>query len=242
MLRRFIVVTIIASAGVETAHAQIFLAEPSIRGSRGTWGVDIGGQLAQPTGGFRSNVNAAWGLGVGVRHHFRWLQPLGLRGDFAFLNYGNETKRVPLSPSINRVIVDMTTSNNIGIVTAGPELRLSRGPIQPYLYGFAGYSYFYTESSVGSDNEGDAFASSTNFSDGGLAKGWGGGVSIPLRLRSAHLAIDGGARRTINGSRTYLRRGDIQDQPDGSMQFNPRATDADFWQFHLGASVSFSNR
>lgn len=152
-----------------------------------------------------------------------------------------------MSPSINRVLVDMTTSNNIAVASAGPELMLRRGPIQPYVYGFAGYSYFYTQTSVGSDGDGDgeAFASSTNFGDGGLATGWGGGVSVPLRLRSVGVALDAGGRRTINGTRRYLRRGDIIDQPDGSLQFNSRTTDADFWQFHIGASFSFrtaSNR
>lgn len=174
-----------------------------------------------------------------MRHHFRWFEPLGLRGDVAFLNYGNETKRVPISPSINRVLVNMTTSNNIAVASAGPELMLRRGPIQPYVYGFAGYSYFYTQTSVGSDRDGEAFASSTNFGDGGLATGWGGGVSVPLRLRSVGVALDAGGRRTINGTRRYLRRGDIIDQPDGSLQFNSRTTDADFWQFHIGASFSF---
>lgn len=242
MLRRSLFVAAVASIAAETANAQVFVSQPSTRAARGTWSVDVAGQAARPTGGLRSNVDMAWGVGAAVRHHFRWFQPLGLRGDFAFLNYGNETKRVPLSPSVNRVVVDMTTSNNIAVFSGGPELKFTRGPIQPYVYGFAGYSYFYTQSSVGSDNDGDAFASSTNFGDGGLATGWGGGLSVPLRVRNASIAIDAGARRTINGTRNYLRRGDIQDQPDGSMQFNPRTTDGDFWQFHLGASFSLRNR
>jgi len=242
MLRRSLLVVVAASIAAETAQAQVFLSQPTHGAGRGTWSVDVGGQVAQPTGGFRSNVDVAWGVGAAVRHHFRWFQQLGLRADFAFLNYGNETKRVPLSPSVNRVVVDMTTSNNIAVLSGGPELKLASGPIQPYVYGFAGYSYFYTQSSVGSDNDGNVFATSTNFGDGGLATGWGGGLSVPLRVRSANIAIDAGARRTINGTRSYLRRGDIQDQPDGSMQFSARTTDADFWQFHLGASFSFRNR
>jgi hypothetical protein len=217
-----------------TAQAQIEPEPPTV-GERGIWSADIGGLVARPTGGFSSNVDVAWGVGLAVRHHFRSFKPLGLRGDIAFLNYGNETKRVPLSPTVNRVIVDMTTSNNIAVFSGGPELQLTVGPVQPYVYGFAGYSYFFTQSSVGGDYEGD-FASSENFSDGGLATGWGGGVSIPLRLRRARIAIDAGARQTINGTRRYLRKGDIQDLSDGSLLFTPRTTDANFWQFHVGAS------
>src|SRR5688572_21963163 len=231
MLCRPLLVVAAALFTADTARAQVFISEPSTPAARGTWSVDVAGQAARPTGGLRSNVDMAWGVGAAVRHHFRWFQPLGLRADVAYLNYGNETKHVPLSPTVNRVVVDMTTSNNIAVFSGGPELRLTRGSIQPYVYGFAGYSYFFTQSSVGSDSDGDVFASSTNFGDGGLATGWGGGLSVPLRVRAASTAIDAGARRTINGTRSYLRRGDIQDQPDGSLQFDPRTTDADFWQF-----------
>jgi hypothetical protein len=241
MLRRCLLV-IAASVTADTAQAQGFAPYETTPSRRGSWSVDVAAQMARPIGGLRTNVDAAWGVGAAVRHHFRWFEPLGLRGDVALLNYGSERQRVPVSSTINRVLVDMTTRNNIAVVSIGPELMLQRGPIQPYLYGFAGYSYFYTETAVGSDGDGEAFASSTNFDDGGLATGWGGGVSIPLRLRSVRLAIDAGGRRTSNGTRNYLRRGDIVDQPDGSLQFNPRTTDADFWQFHLGASFSFRKR
>jgi hypothetical protein len=195
--------------------------------------------MAQPIGAFRTQVDRAWGVGGSVRHHFAWLSPLGLRADVAWLNYGNENKRVPLSPTLNRVVVDMHTMNNIALVSAGPELMVPRGPIRPYAYAFGGYSYFYTESSAGDDNGGN-FASSTNFDDGGWATGWGGGVRVPMEFRTVEAAFDAGARRTTNGTRTYLRRGDILDLPDGSLQFNQRTTRADFWQYHVG--VSFSPR
>lgn len=218
-----------------------FLQEPP-RKSRGLTTVDVSGHFMQPIGGFRTNVDAAWGAGVSVRHHFARLDLLGVRGDFSFLNYGNESKRVPLSATVNRVLVDMTTSNNIVVASAGPELMLTRGPIHPYVYAFAGYSYFFTESSVGDDDDTGYFASTTNFGDGGLATGWGGGLSVPLRIRRAQISIDAGARRTINGARAYLKEGDITDLSDGSLQLNPRNTDGDFLQYHLGVSFGFSRR
>ncbi|MEX2154795.1 MAG: outer membrane beta-barrel protein [Gemmatimonadaceae bacterium] len=242
MIRRFLPAAFVAvcvSAPLG-ARAQIFMAEPSLTASRETWSFDVGGQLAQPIGGFKANVDAAWGIGAAVR--YRWFEPLAIRGDATILNYGNERKRVPLSETVNRVVVDMTTSNNIAVFSVGPELMVPRGPIRPYVYAFAGYSYFFTESSVGDDHDGGAFASSTNFHDGGLATGWGGGLRVPLRVRKTNVAIDAGARRTRNGTRSYLRHGDIIDQPDGSMQFTSRTSDADFWQYHLGVSFAPSGR
>jgi hypothetical protein len=223
------------------AAAQIFAVEPRATTASG-WGLDVAVQVAHPVHEFADNVNSAFGVGASVRHHFSWFRPLGLRGDLAMLNYGNERQRVPLSGSVNRVFVEMNTSNNILFVGGGPELAVRRGPVRPYVHGFAGYSYFFTESSAGDDNGGGAFARSTNFRDGGLATGGGGGIRMPLRTRSTAISIDGGARYTHNGVRTYLRRGDVIDLPDGTLDFTPRTTNADFWTYFLGISLDFGRR
>jgi len=196
--------------------------------------------MAQPIGAFSSQIDRAWGAGASVHYRLPRLPLLGARADAAWLNYGNEHQRVPLSPTINRVDVDMNTANDIALITVGPELAVPRGPVRPYAFAFAGYSYFYTQSSVGGDNEGGAFASSTNYHDGGMASGWGGGLRVPLGVRSVNVAIDAGARITRNGTRSYLRRGDIIDLPDGSLLLNPRTTTADFWQYQI--AVSFAPR
>lgn len=228
-------VAIIALAAcASTASAQIFATEREER-RRGQWGVDAAAQFLDPVGEFRDNITQAWGFGVALKHHIA-RSPLAVRADMSLANYGSERKRVPLSPSLNRVMVDMRTRNNIAVFSLGPELRLGAGPVQPYVFGFAGISYFYTESTA-DDVDGGSFASSTNFDDAGFARGAGAGLSFPLKTRRVDIAIDGGARYTRNGERTYLRRGDIIDQPDGSLAFTPRTTEADYWQYHLGISI-----
>ena len=205
------------------------------------WLIDFGPQYARPLGDFRANVDRAWGLGGSLRYGIDAIAPLGVRADFAWFNYGNERKRVPLSPTVNRVLVETNTSNNIGLATIGPELAIKRGPIRPYAFAFAGFSYFYTQSSVGDDDDGNAdFASTTNFDDGGWTTGWGGGVRIPLNTRKVDLAVDFGARVTHNGTRNYLTRGDVIDLPDGTLQFLERRSSADFVQYQVG--VSFAPR
>ena len=218
--------------------AQIVMVEPSGPRPVSAWMFDVGGVMAQPIGDFKTQVDRAWGVGGSVRHHFRRAPALGIRADAAWLNYGNENKSVPLSPTVNRVIVDMHTMNNIALVTAGPELIVPRGPIRPYAYAFAGFSYFYTQSSASGDDNSGTFASSTNFDDGGLATGWGGGVRVPMLFKTVEAALDLGGRLTRNGVRSYLTRGDIIDQPDGSLLFNSRRTAADFWEFHVGLSFA----
>lgn len=230
------------AAASDNASAQIFATEPAARATRTGWGLDVALQLAQPVHEFADNIDLAFGVGSSLRHHFSWFRPLGIRADFALMNYGNERQRVPLSSSVNRVTVEMNTSNNILVLGGGPELAVMRGPVRPYVHGFIGYSYFFTESSAGDDDGGGTFARSTNFSDGGLAAGGGAGLRVPLRARATEISIDGGARFTRNGVRRYLRRGDVIDLPDGSLQFTPRVTNADFWVYYLGISLDFGRR
>jgi hypothetical protein len=241
MRRHLYALSALLGLSTSAAHAQIFAVEQS-RNTQSGWGFDVAFQVAQPVREFADNVDVAFGVGSSVRHHFRRFTPLGLRGDFAFLNYGNERQRVPLSGTVNRVLVEMNTSNNILVLSGGPELAVMTGPVRPYVHGFVGYSYFFTESSAGDDDGGGTFARSTNYDDGGLATGGGGGLRIPLRVRRADVAIDGGARYTRNGVRSYLRSGDIIDQPDGSLAFTPRVTNADFWAYYVGVSFSFARR
>ncbi|HMC53784.1 MAG TPA: hypothetical protein VKH19_01320 [Gemmatimonadaceae bacterium] len=219
--------------------AQIALSPASSTRHTGPWSFDIGAQMAQPIGDFATQIDRAWGVGGTLRYRLPHASAVGVRGDLTWLNYGNERKTVPLSPTINRVLVDMNTTNDIAVFAAGPELAVSRGPLRPYAFGFAGYSYFYTATSVGDDNtDGSAFAESTNYHDGGLSTGWGGGIRVPIVLRSAELAVDAGGRLTRNGVRSYLRRGDIVDQSSGSYIVNPRTTTADFWQYHVAISIA----
>lgn len=236
MRRSLLVLAILPLLAPSDAGAQIFHVEP--RSGRGGWSVDVGGQMAQPVGDFRANVRNAWGGNLAVKYNFPRAPFLAFRGDVGILNYGNERKRVPLSQTLNRVIVEQNTANNIALFTVGPELSVPVGPVRPYLYGFGGYSHFYTESSANDDDANYTFASSVNFSDGGGAVGGGGGLRIPMNLRRGNMAIDLGARFTRNWTRSYLRPGDVQDQPDGSLTFTERRTAADFWQFHLGASFA----
>lgn len=241
-MRRSALVVAFAIAATDVAAAQIVAAEPREPFSRSGWGVDVAFQVAQPVREFADNIDVAFGVGSSVRHHFSWFRPLGLRGDFAIMNYGNERQHVPLSSTVNRVTVEMNTSNNVLLAGGGPELAVMRGPVRPYVHGFVGYSYFFTESTAGDEDGGGTFARSTNFSDGGFATGGGAGVRMPLRARSTEISIDGGARFMHNGVRSYLSEGDVIDRADGTLDFTPRTTNADFWVYYLGVSLDFGRR
>jgi hypothetical protein len=199
----------------------------------------VGGEVlvAKPTGAFAENVGTGFGLGFFGRYALDEAGVLSLRGDLGFLQYGRETIRICITLPC-RVTGDLTTENNIIFAGLGPELGVVGGPVRMYGNFSAGFAYFATTSSVdGANDDGVPFASSTNFDDATFA--WMGGVGVQIRVSSGRhpVDIDFGARYHENGEAEYLRKGDIQDLPDGSVVIRPRRSETNLWTFRLGVSV-----
>ncbi|MGQ0650017.1 MAG: hypothetical protein ACT4P7_20905 [Gemmatimonadaceae bacterium] len=174
----------------------------------------------RPTGDFASYVKQ----GFGVDGFGRWkvdrrgIFSLGIEG--GWMQYGRETIRAPLSSTIGRITVDVTTSNNIVFLGAGPQLMVPSGPIRPYVNGSAGFTYLFTESSVeGSDDE-YSFAETTNFDDVVFATTGGAGVYIPFGIRR-EAGLDIGVRYHNGGRGQYLREGSIRDRPGTTPEITP---------------------
>ena len=205
----------------------------------------VGGELAiaRPQGEFGNFVNG--GFGGGAHYLLRvdrdgWL---GLRVDGSILNYGHERQQVLLSPTIGgRIGVDLTTNNNIAFLGAGPQIGLPTGSFRPYLNGFVGVSYIFTESSVGGTSSGYEFASTTNYDDASFAYGGGAGLYIPVGHGRNPVSIDAGLQYRHNGQAEYLVEGGITDHPDGSITLHPIRSETNLWNFHIGVSVGLRGR
>jgi hypothetical protein len=212
--------------------------ERPIGSTRGAFG--IGFNYGQPVGDFHDYVEQ----GFGVDGFFRWNgDPRGifsLRVEGGFLGYGRETKRVPLSSTIGgRILVDLTTSNNIVWLGLGPQLTIPMPGVRPYLNASAGFSYFFTESTVEGSNNNEDFASTTNYDDGGFAWGGGGGILIPFRTKDGEFAIDFGVRYHGNGEMSYLRENGIEDIPGGGIRLHPIRSEANLVTYRLGFAYAF---
>jgi hypothetical protein len=203
----------------------------------------VGGGLsfAQPVGEFKNYVNTGWG---GGGHFMMRLDQLGfvaLRADVGFLVYGHETKRVSM-PGAGRIEFDVSTNNNILTYSIGPQLMVPTGAIRPYVNANVGGAYFFTESSIGgNDNAGD-FASTLNFDDNVLSYGYGGGVFIPFSVRRADVGLDVGARFVGNNETRYLREGGIEDLPTGGYAVSPIESKTNFVHYHVGVKVGIRSR
>lgn len=195
--------------------------------------------IAQPRGEFAEYVPVGGGLSAFFRSQVDESGWVAIRFQGSFLNYGNETKRVCFSGTVGcRVELDLTTSNNIFLIGAGPELAIPLGTSRLYGNATAGYSYFWTDSKVGGTVEDEPFASTTNYSDGGFSWSFGGGLEIGLgRAGDLPILLDLGFAHHGNGRREYLTEGGITDTPGGEIELDVKRSDAGFFLWRLGVSV-----
>lgn len=197
----------------------------------------ISGTLARPVGEFQNFVS--WGGGGSVYGVFNFKQngPLGIRFDGSLLSYGHETSRVPLSLTIQRIWVDVSTSNLILSGGVGPQLTIGHGPVRPYVYGTVGFSYFATVSSVKGTSDDEAFASTTNFDDITAGLSGGAGLMIQVSRGKNPVSLDMSVQSFYNGRMSYLRSGSLLEAADGSISFIPIRSDANLVTFRVGFAV-----
>jgi hypothetical protein len=145
-------------------------------------------------------------------------------------------------PGTCRVDIDVNTSNDIVFGGIGPQITVPAGPLRPYLNATAGFSYFFTHSSVSGEYDAESYFDTTNHDDAVFALTGGGGFLIPLSLRRTHVLLDLGATFHRNGEATYLRKGSIRDLPDGGIEINPIRSEANFITYRIGVSIGVPAR
>ncbi|HET8655473.1 MAG TPA: hypothetical protein VFL93_08140 [Longimicrobiaceae bacterium] len=202
--------------------------------------VFLGGDVvfAQPTGDFADHVDRAFGGEGHLLYRPSAASPLALRLDGGYLQYGHESRELPLSSDIGgRIRVDEVTDNYIAYAGVGPQVGVPDGRLQPYVNASVGVAYFGTDSYLRGTHESSEFARTSNFSDTRLAWRAGAGLYVPLTHGRVPVSLDLGARYHYNGVVDYLREGGIHDEPDGSISFTPIHGQANFFTFQAGVTV-----
>ena len=224
-----VLITAFFVASSQNLGAQIIYPSGSVP-SRWSFGGDV--VVSQPKGEFANNVPT--GYGFDLTGMFR-LDPRGyfnLRADLGGVQYGSERQRVPFSTT-GRVDLEVETSNRIAFGAIGAQLQIPDGWFRPYANAAFAPTYFWTESSISGDDSYE-FASTTNQDDWSHAWVFGGGVMIPFGRSMGALNL--GAKYFYGGQATYLREGDITDNPDGSITLNPRSSNTDLVLWQVGVS------
>jgi hypothetical protein len=202
------------------------------------WEVGLAAAMAVPTGAFATYVGLGGGFGLYGARYIDEGRHVAIRLDVAWIVYGHETIRVPLSPTIPFVDVDVTTENGIGSIAIGPEVVFGGGAVTPWFRASVGISDFATTTSVkGTSNE-EPFATSTNFDDAALALSAGGGLRISLSRGSHHpTALDLGIVHIWHGETEYLREGGITTDASGGARLDTIRSRANLFAIHLGIAV-----
>jgi hypothetical protein len=209
------------------------------RGPRGF--LDLTFLAANPTGEFGQLVDDGFGVELSGGFAIDPLGILNLRTDFGFINYGRE--RIQLCSSFScRVGTQLSTWNNIVFAGIGPELSMPVGPIRPYVGGTVGVGYFFTTSGFDDRYYDYGGYSTTNFDDVVLQLRGVGGVKLRIAGGRTPVYLDFGAEYHHNGIAEWLREGDIEDRPDGSIVIYPNRSDANLWTVRVGLSIGFGAR
>jgi hypothetical protein len=218
-------------ASAQAADAQ--LSNVTMLPSRFSFGGDFA--ISQPKGEFASNVPN--GYGFDVTGMFR-LDPKGylnLRADVGGVQYGHETQRIGF-PISGRLSIDLNTDNRIGFGAIGAQLQIPDGWFRPYANAAIAGTYFWTESSISGSDNSESVLNTTNQDDWSHAWIFGGGLMVPFGRSIGALNL--GARYYYGGTATYLKKGDITDNPDGSIILNPRNSKTDLVLWQIGVSFA----
>jgi len=198
---------------------------------------------SRPAGEFGDNIGLGYGGSAAYLYQLDREGILSLRADLGFVDYGNESKRVPLSSTIGgRIQVKVSTRNYIVPLSIGPQLTWPTGNIRPYVNAGFGGQFFFTQSSIDGDHESYSAFSTTNQHDQTHAWLAGGGVYIPIHSRKVNVMLDAGVQYFTGGHAQYLRPGSIVDLPDSQIQINPLESKTEMLVVRLGVRVGAVRR
>lgn len=225
-----------------------FAFGPAARAQVGSGGLDV--VVAIPQGAFADRLDGTVGFGLSgefVAHIPN--TPVGVGIEGGFVVYGQERIRTGFGPGpLNRVQVDVVTSNNILLGHLLLRLQPPSGAFRPYADALVGVNYLFTESRIEDVdfNDDRDIASSTNFDDAAFSYGIGGGVMAQVYHghsegsgRPYAIFVDTRLRYLFGGEADYLREGAIEADADGDPIYHVTRSSTDLLLPQLGVTVRF---
>ena len=206
---------------------------------------------AFPQGEFKDKIDNGFGITGGYTYGFGNVSPIRLRvgGDVGYIVYGRETRTEPFSWFIQDVVVDVETMNNIVQYGLVAKLSSEEGAIRPYIQGRAGFSYFFTETTIKNqdDDDGDdEIASSKNHSDTTTYASAGAGFLIPIWMQTdaskskMTVSIDLRFQYVWGNTAQYLKKGSIhRDADTGKVAYDIQESKTDMSSVHVGVAIGF---
>lgn len=195
---------------------------------------------ARPVGEFADYVGPGGGFSLFGVLNLGDRKSVGLRLDLDLVTYGSNTVRVPLSPTVPFVDVDVTTENSISSLSLGPQLVLGQKRVRPFLHGSVGVSQLVTTTSVWSSGDLVPLASSQNYEDHVFMLSAGGGIRIVAAAWAGRpFGLEIGGHYVRRGVADYLREGGLQAAQGGETVLDPIRSETNLITYHLGMTLGF---
>ncbi len=197
--------------------------------------VELYGVLARPVGAFSQSVGLFGGGGASVHFPIGRSGVFGLRLDAEIANYGHERYTVGVTPLVPYAYVDVSTNNLVATTGVGPQLTLKLDAVRVYGFATIGTGWFGTVSSVSDHGWSDyGLGSAVNFGDLTFAVAGGGGLALAL---SRHVSLNFATKITDYGNVTYLTRGRLQENLDGTVTVFPIRSRVAIHTMRLGVAI-----
>lgn len=242
MKRSFILLSIILVAASVQAQEQT------------SFGMNI--HMITPQGAFRQEIDRL-GIGIQFAGSYRFSgTPFALGGEFAFHNYGVDSRDERFSTTIPDLKVRVENSyNQLAFLLLGRAEPIQTGTFRPYLEALWGGNYFFTETSIrnrfSSDDE--PIARDTNIDDWAMT--WGGGAGMQLLVHETtsevfngpgeemktvptKIFVNIGARYMLGNEATYLKKGSVRVN-NGQVTYDTSRSKTDMMIIQLGMTVKF---
>jgi hypothetical protein len=217
--------------------ATLFL---SISATAQNFGINF--TMGFPQGELKQNVlREGFGIGGEVLFPTMANSPVEWGFDVAFLNYGNETRRAPLSNTIPDLTVDVNRSNNIIMAHALIRIAPPKGVFRPYLDLIAGGAYIYTQTTLTERFSGTEKLTDENFKDWAFSYGVGAGFMFAIYNEGGtRVMIDLKARYLYGTQAEYLTEGDIIiNTQNATVSYNTRRSKTDILLAQIGVNIGF---
>jgi hypothetical protein len=228
----FLLSTACICASAVAANAQIVLDSRQFP-SRFSVGADF--TISQPKGEFANNVPNGYGFDVTGLYRIDPAGWFSIRGDFGGDQYGHEHIDLGFL-GFSRVPLDLDTNNRFAFGSLGLQLQIPGGWFRPYANASYAAVNFWTESCVSASDQSVQDTCHTNHGDWTSAGVFGGGLIIPFGKSLGALNL--GAKYHYGGRATYLRKGDITDNPDGSVTLNVHESKTDLVLWQIGVTFA----
>jgi hypothetical protein len=245
---RNILILLLMAVSVSFVYAQSQLDEQNQIAIRN---FDFGANfyLGIPQKEFKENLGRN---GYGINFEALWSPPkqffsVGL--NVGFLNYGTRTRKERFSYTIPDVTVDVTNSNNLLNYHITFLVKPNTYLVQPYIQGFFGGSYIYTETKIQNSSTQEEIASSKNFEDYAWSYGVAAGLMIDI-YKSTPNPDNPYQQQTdvklnlkvsyLNGTDAqYLKEGSIRYVGAGKVEYDVLKSRTDLLGIHIGLIFNF---